>query len=86
MTLFEQFGFEQFASPLVRNCALVLLLPFAYMFILIREGAVVAAFFLILRKSRHMINMAIRALIRIIRRKIFIVGRISPAYSAVKLI
>ena len=43
VTLFEQFG-----RPLVRNCALVLLLPFAYMFILIGEGAVVAALFLLL--------------------------------------
>ena len=43
VTLFEQSG-----SPLVRNGALALLLPFGYMFILIREGAVVAAFFLIL--------------------------------------
>ena len=43
VTLFEQFG-----SPLVRNCALVLLLPFTYMFIIIREGAVVAALFLVL--------------------------------------
>ena len=43
VTLFEQFG-----SPLVRNGALVLLLPFAYMFILIREGAVVAALYLLL--------------------------------------
>ena len=48
VTLFEQFGFEKFGSLLVRNCALVLLLPFAYMFILIREGAVVAALFLLL--------------------------------------
>ena len=48
VTLFEQFGFEQFGSPLVRYCALVLLLPFAYMFILIREGTVVAALYLLL--------------------------------------
>jgi hypothetical protein len=40
--------FEQFSSPLVRNCALVLLLPFAYVFIVIREGNVVAALFLLL--------------------------------------
>jgi hypothetical protein len=43
VTLFETFG-----SPLVRSCALVLLFPFAYLFILIREGGVVAAFFLLL--------------------------------------
>jgi hypothetical protein len=48
VTLFEKFGFEQFGSSLVRSCALVLLLPFAYMFILIREGAVVAALYLLL--------------------------------------
>ena len=43
VTLFETLG-----SPLVRSCALVLLLPFAYLFILIREGAVVAALYLFL--------------------------------------
>jgi hypothetical protein len=43
VTLFEAFG-----SPLVRSCALALLLPFAYLFILIREGAVVAALYLLL--------------------------------------
>ncbi len=42
-TLFETSG-----SPLVRNCVLALLLPFAYLFILIREGAVVAALYLLL--------------------------------------
>jgi hypothetical protein len=40
--------FEQFSSSLVRNCALVLLLPLAYVFILIGEGGVVAAWFLLL--------------------------------------
>jgi hypothetical protein len=40
--------FETFRSPLVRNCALLLLLPFAYLFILIGEGAVVAALYLLL--------------------------------------
>jgi len=40
--------FETFDSPPVRKCALVLLLPFAYLFILIGEGAVVAALYLLL--------------------------------------
>ena len=40
--------FEQSTSALVRNTALVLLLPFAYLFILVREGGVVAALFLLL--------------------------------------
>lgn len=47
VTLFEQFGHEQSSSPLVRYGALVLLLPFPYLFILIREGAVVAALYLL---------------------------------------
>jgi hypothetical protein len=42
-TLFEQSG-----SPLVRSCSLVLLLPFAYIFIFIGEGAVVAPLYLLL--------------------------------------
>lgn len=40
--------FEQFDRPLVRGSALVLLLPFAYLFIFVREGAVVAALYLLL--------------------------------------
>ena len=48
VTFFEQFGFEQFGSPLVRSCALVLLLPFAYIFIIVGAGAVVAALYLLL--------------------------------------
>lgn len=40
--------FEQATSALVRNAALVLLLPFAYLFIFFREGGVVAALFLLL--------------------------------------
>jgi hypothetical protein len=40
--------FERSSSPLVRNGALFLLLPFAYMFIIIREGGAVAALFLLL--------------------------------------
>ena len=43
VTLFERSG-----SPLVRNGALFLLLPFAYVFIIFREGEVVAASFLLL--------------------------------------
>ena len=43
VTLFQQFG-----SPLVRIGALVLLLPFAYIFIIIGEGAVIAALYLLL--------------------------------------
>jgi hypothetical protein len=48
VTLFEQFGFETLGSPVVRSCALVLLLPFAYIFVIIGEGAVVAALYLLL--------------------------------------
>lgn len=48
VSLFQQSGFGQSGHPLVRNCALILLLPFAYMFILIGAGAVVAALYLLL--------------------------------------
>jgi len=40
--------FEQSTEGLVRNTALILLLPFAYVFIIIGEGGVVAAVFLLL--------------------------------------
>jgi len=40
--------FEQATSTLVRNVALVLLFPFAYLFIFFREGGVVAALFMLL--------------------------------------
>jgi len=43
VTLFETLG-----SPLVRSCALVLLLAAGILFMLIREGAVVAALYLVL--------------------------------------
>jgi hypothetical protein len=42
LTLFQQFG------RLVRISALVLLLPFAYIFVIIGEGAVIAALYLLL--------------------------------------
>jgi hypothetical protein len=48
VALFEQFGAEHFGRTLVRGCALLLLLPLAYLFILIRQGAVVAALYLLL--------------------------------------
>lgn len=47
VTLFEQFGFGTLGSPLVRSSALVLLLPFAYIFIILGEGAVVATLYLL---------------------------------------
>jgi hypothetical protein len=40
--------FEQSTDELVRNCTAVLLLPLVYVFILIREGGVIAALFLLL--------------------------------------
>ncbi|MEO8132075.1 MAG: glycosyltransferase family 87 protein [Bryobacteraceae bacterium] len=40
--------FEQSSNTLVRNCALVLLLPLAYVFIFVLDGSIVAAIFLIL--------------------------------------
>jgi hypothetical protein len=40
--------FEQSTDGVVRNTALILLLPFAYVFIFLRNGGVVAALFLLL--------------------------------------
>jgi hypothetical protein len=40
--------FEQSTDGLVRNTALILLLPFAYLFIFFRDGGVIAALFLLL--------------------------------------